>query len=126
MKNIVFAAVLLFFSLCPAQESATDPKAEVFVLNGSATYELHSELYTFVPDANGIKITKVEHKEDLDFGQLRKATDDGLYVMTFIETDELAFGRFDSIGNFKTLRYDPLIDTVLEKYFKRTQPGSKK
>ncbi|WP_029036194.1 hypothetical protein [Salinimicrobium xinjiangense] len=119
MKSIVIAAFFLLFGISNAQQATADPKAELYVLTGPETYELSEDIYTFTPELNNIKIKKLDNKEEVDFGTLRKTTDDGLFIMTSIASDEVSFGRFDSLGNFKTLRYDPTTDKVLEEHFKR-------
>lgn len=125
MKTIVIAAFFLLFGICSAQESQTE-KIEVYVLNASETYELDNQVFIFNPELNVIRIKKVENKKEIEFGKLQKTTEDGLYIMTSIHDEDVSFGRFDSIGNFKTNRYVPETDTLLKEYYKRTQKSSKK
>lgn len=121
MKSVIIALFFLFFGVCSAQEGTATSQSELYALDGPETYELDSQVFTFIPEPKSINIRKLENKKELDFGRLRRTTNDGLYIMTSIHYDEVSFGRFDSVGNFKTVRYDPEADIVLEEYYKRTK-----
>ena len=120
MKTLVLFAFIFVFSLGQAQDTtslADKTKTDLYELKKPAAYQLKNADFTFVPDATGIRIKKVENKQELDYGLLRRTTDDGLYIMTSNLSEEVSFGRFDSLGNFRTLRYDSKKDSVLEDLF---------
>lgn len=133
MKKILLVASLLIFGTGQAQEKPASEiisKTEESHLDKQATFSLNGQVYSFTPEVNTIRIKKLENKEELDFGQLRKTTDDGLYIMTSTMSEDVSFGRFDSLGNFRTMRYDQKTDSVLEEYYEKeklqTQLSSKK
>lgn len=133
MKKIFIAAVFLVCSLGQAQEAPateTSSKTELYEMERPETYSLNNQVFTFTPEGTSIKIKKLENKKEVDYGQLRKTTDDGLYIMTSNLSEDVSFGRFDTAGNFKTMRYDRKQDTVLEEVFQKrkeqTQLSSKK
>lgn len=119
MRTVLVAVFILFFGFSHAQQNAANSKTALYALNGPETYELNEQMFTFTPELNRIRIKKFENRDEVDFGQLRKTTDDGLYIMTSTLTEEVSFGRFDSLGNFRTLRYDPKADKVVEENYKR-------
>lgn len=88
-----------------------------FKLREPAGYILDKQEFTFSPEAGRIHIKQLQDEEEVDFGDLRRTTDDGLYIMTSTINNEVSFGRFDSIGNFRTLRYDKEKDSVIEEKF---------
>lgn len=120
MKTLVTLALVFVFSFGQAQDTAVRAeknRTDLYELKKPAVYKLKDQDFTFTPDATGIRIKKVENQKEVEFGQLRKTTDDGLYIMTSTLNDEVSFGRFDSMGNFRTLRYDSIKDSVLEDLF---------
>lgn len=88
-----------------------------FKLIEPTKYKLHDQQFTFTPEAGRIHIRTNQNSENIDFGDLRKTTDDGLYIMTSSINDNVSFGRFDSLGNFRTLRYDKVKDSVIEERY---------
>ena len=120
MKTLVLLAFSFIFSLGQAQDTpaqAEKIRTDLYELKQPVIYHLKDQDFNFVPDVNSIRIKKVENEQELDFGLLRRTTDDGLYIMTSNLSDEVSFGRFDSVGNFRTLRYDSVKDSVLEDLF---------
>ena len=120
MKTLVLLALILVFSFGQAQDTAVQKdrtRTDLYELKQPAIYQLKNQDFTFVPDVNSIRIKRVENEQEVDFGLLRRTTDDGLYIMTSGLNDEVSFGRFDSLGNFRTLRYDSVKDSVLEDLF---------
>lgn len=89
----------------------------VYNLQAPAVYLLEKSEFTFTPETNRIHIRKKQEDGEIDFGDLRQTTDDGLYIMTSTLSEDVSFGRFDSIGNFRTLRYDQANDTVIEERY---------
>ena len=129
MKTLVTLAFLFVFTFGQAQDTAIRAeknRTELYELKKPAVYKLKDQDFTFTPDATGIRIKKVENQNEVEFGQLRRTTDDGLYIMTSTLSDEVSFGRFDSLGNFRTLRYDSIKDSVLEDLFVVKVSGSMK
>lgn len=125
MKSLITLIFLLIFTSGIAQ--INEPKNEIdslnrkglpyFKLREPAGYILDKQEFTFSPEAGRIHIKKLQDEEEVDFGDLRRTTDDGLYIMTSTINNEVSFGRFDSIGNFRTLRYDKEKDSVIEEKF---------
>ncbi|MDX1601860.1 MAG: hypothetical protein R3209_02220 [Salinimicrobium sediminis] len=120
MKIVVTLALLFVFAFGKAQDTTTrvhHAGAELYELKKPAVYQLKDTDFTFRPENDVIRIKKLKNDEEMEFAQLRRTTDDGLYIMTSTLNDEVSFGRFDSLGNFRTLRYDITRDSVLEDLF---------
>lgn len=135
MKSVIF---FLSFLLCTAgfsqetgietsEDSLNQKGLPYFKLREPAGYTLEKQEFTFSPELNRIHITKLQDEKEVDFGDLRRTTDDGLYIMTSTINDEVSFGRFDSIGNFRTLRYDEEKDSVIEEHYRirRSKTGGR-
>ena len=129
MKHIIFLLAVLFFSSGFSQVTMTEKIKDslnqkglpFFKLREPAGYVLDKQEFTFSPELGRIHIKKLQDEKEVDFGDLRRTTDDGLYIMTSTLNEEVSFGRFDSLGNFRTLRYDKETDSVIEeKYIRRT------
>lgn len=126
MKSILFFLSFLFFTTGFSQEIGKETKEDslnqqglpYFKLREPAGYLLEKQEFTFTPELNRIYITRLQDEEEVDFGDLRRTTDDGLYIMTTTINDEVSFGRFDSIGNFRTLRYDKERDSIIEENYR--------
>lgn len=126
MRTIAILTFLFVFNFAQAQNTGAEKdttRSEHFQLKETTTYTFNNEDFTFTPDLDRIRIKKLQDQEEIELGQLRKTTDDGLYIMTSTLDEDVSFGRFDSIGNFRTLRYDREIDSVLEDYYKLKRPG---
>lgn len=128
MKILVFLISMLFcFSgFSQVQNPAEDDtlkqkKIDYFQLHEPAKYKLNKQEFTFTPEMNRIHIKTIQDEAEVDFGDLRRTTDDGLYIMTSSINDDVSFGRFDSIGNFRTLRYDRKKDSVIEDWYIKGQ-----
>lgn len=100
-----------------SKESLNQNNLPYFKLREPAGYTLDKQEFTFSPELNRIHIKKLEDEKEVDFGDLRRTTDDGLFIMTSASNKDVSFGRFDSIGNFRTLRYDRKNDTVIEEWY---------
>lgn len=85
-------------------------------------YKLNEQQFTFTPEMNLIHIKTSKDSGEIDYADLRRTTDDGLYIMTSTTSDQVSFGRFDSIGNFRTLRYDTEKDSVVEEWYMKEPP----
>lgn len=130
MKLIIFLLSVLFFTSGFAQ--VTEVKSETdslnqkglphFKLREPAGYILDKQEFTFSPEAGRIHIRKLQDEKEVDFGDLRRTTDDGLYIMTSTINEDVSFGRFDSLGNFRTLRYDKKTDSVIEEKYMLRRP----
>lgn len=125
MKSLITLIFLLIFTSGFAQineveeikDSLNREGLPYFKLREPAGYILDKQEFTFSPEADRIHIKKLQDEEEVDFGDLRRTTDDGLYTMTSTINNEVSFGRFDSIGNFRTLRYDKEKDSVIEEKY---------
>lgn len=134
--RILILLLFLTGSFLPgvAQVNDIDSKADSlnekdlphFKLREPAGYVLEKQEFTFTPELNRIHIQKLQNEEEVDFGDLRRTTDDGLYIMTSTINEDVSFGRFDSIGNFRTLRYDRKQDTVIEEIYMIRKPVENK
>ena len=126
MRTLVLLFCLLFCISGFSQKTENPEKASknqidqpYFKLIEPAKYKLHDQKFTFTPEAGRIHIRATQNSEEIDYGDLRRTTDDGLYIMTSSINDNVSFGRFDSLGNFRTLRYDKVKDSVIEdRYMK--------
>ena len=125
MKSLVLILSLLFFTsglsqVTPADEikDSLNPQGlPYFKLRKPAGYTLDKQEFTFSPEQGRIHIKRLQDEKEIDFGNLRRTTDDGLYIMTSTLNEEVSFGRFDSVGNFRTLRYDKEKDSVIEEKY---------
>ncbi len=125
MKTIVFLLSIMFCTAGFSQEtekqiikdSLNQQGLPYFKLLEPAGYTLDKQEFTFTPEIDRIRITQLQDENEIDFGNLRRTTDDGLYIMTTTMNDEVSFGRFDSIGNFRTLYYDKEKDSVIEEHY---------
>lgn len=124
MRSLVLLFCLFFcfsgFSQKTENREKTSEKQNdqpYFKLVEPAKYKLHDQQFTFTPEAGRIHIITTHNSEDIDYGDLRRTTDDGLYIMTSSINDNVSFGRFDSLGNFRTLRYDKVKDSVIEERY---------
>lgn len=125
MKSLVLILSILCFTsgfsqVTPADEikdSLNPQNLPYFKLREPVGYTLDKQEFTFSPEMGRIHIKKLQDDKEVDFGDLRRTTDDGLYIMTSTLNEEVSFGRFDSIGNFKTLRYDEEKDSVIEEKY---------
>lgn len=131
MKYFIFILSLLFFTTGFSQEISNEKQEDslnqqglpYFKLREPAGYTLEKQEFTFTPELNRIYITRLLDEEEVDFGDLRRTTADGLYIMTTTINDEVSFGRFDSIGNFRTLRYDKERDSIIEENYRIKRSG---
>lgn len=131
MKSLILVLSFLFFTTGSSQEISNERREDsvnqqglpYFKLREPAGYTLEKQEFTFTPELNRIHITRLLDEEEVDFGDLRRTTDDGLYIMTTTINDEVSFGRFDSIGNFRTLRYDKERDSIVEENYRIKRSG---
>lgn len=134
--KIIACMLIALFSFGPgmAQEdqveirkdSLNDHSLPYFKLREPAGYILEKQEFTFTPELGRIHIQKLQDDQQVDYGDLRRTTDDGLYIMTSTINEDVSFGRFDSIGNFRTLRYDRKKDSVIEETYLIQQAPEKK
>lgn len=124
MKTLILMFCLLFGISGFSQKkenagnaSENQNKQPYFKLSEPASYKLHDRQFTFTPEKGRIHIRTAQNFEDIDYGDLRRTTDDGLYIMTSTVDDNVSFGRFDSLGNFRSLRYDRVKDSVIEERY---------
>lgn len=121
---------LLIFSAGYAQDTTQtrEDEREVhkeqpeFELRDTTQFILEDQELTFTPNELGFSIMKSENGEEIEYGNLRRTTEDGLYILTSTEEDEASFGRFDETGNFRALRYDIETDSVVEENFTIQDP----
>ncbi|NJW53254.1 hypothetical protein [Salinimicrobium oceani] len=122
MRRIFIAVFFLVFTMSQAQETPAKEavaKTENYRLTKQESYNFNDQTFSFSPELNSIRVKKLVNNEEIDFGLLRRTTDDGLYIMTSTHTEDVSFGRFDSLGNFKTMRYDSRTDAVMEELYER-------
>ena len=103
-------------------DSLEQDKLTYYDLGEPTKYMLDKQQYTFTPESNRIHIKALKNSGQIDYADLRRTTDDGLYIMTSTMSDQVSFGRFDSIGNFRTLRYDSEKDSVVEEWYMKEPP----
>lgn len=86
-------------------------------------YTLDTQRYIFTPDENGgVNVQRVDSDGEIDFGNLRRTTADGYYMMITTPDEETSFGRFDREGNFRSYRYDRENDSIIEENFRIQDP----
>ena len=121
MKKFIFViAVVLSFSGFAQVNTSPDSIREMvpFELREPAGYLLDKQEFTFTPEVEEtILIKQIQDEQYVDYGKLRRTTPDGYYIMTTTIDDDVSFGRFDSMGNFRALRYDRERDSVIVDYF---------
>lgn len=131
MKKLTGILAFLFLATGYGQDTTqiTENNREVrseqpnWMETDSAFYLLDEKEFTFTPNELGFRITTLENGKQIHYGNLRRTTDDGFYIMTSTLNDNgAAFGRFDEVGNFRALRYDLEADTVVEENFTIQDP----
>lgn len=136
MKKLCYFLSLLFITAGYAQDTiqtGITGENDEMAMNSmeheipEPTWFLYEEQeYIFTPDELGYKIQRLENGNEIDFGTLRKTSNDGFYIMTSMENDESSFGRFNEEGDFRALRYDIENDTVKEENFINKGTGKMK
>jgi hypothetical protein len=131
MKNIIFILSFLLISTGYAQDrnnkqkDTLNPRNEpnFYEVMDTTSYTLDQQRYIFTPTENGVNVKRIDEEEgQIDLGDLRRTTTDGFYIMTSTPENQSSFGRFDSEGNFRSYRYDPKSDSVIEENFKIQDP----
>lgn len=133
MKNIIFIISFLFIAVGYGQERNNNNQNEnrndrkdrpnIYEIVDTTSYTLDQQRYIFTPTENGVNISRVDEEEgQIDLGDLRRTTTDGLYIMTSTPENQSSFGRFDREGNFRSYRYDPESDSVIEENFEIQNP----
>ena len=130
MKRLLIISFLFVFSLSfgqtpdttEANDSLNDRGMPYFKLLEPAGYVLDKQEFTFTPEKEVIHIKRLMDEKEVDYGKLRRTTPDGLYIMTTTINEDVSFGRFDSIGNFRTLRYNQKNDSVMEELYQMRKP----
>ena len=130
MKRILIILLMSVFSIGYAQtpkdnkvnDSLNEFGMPYFKLLEPAGYVLDKLEFTFTPEKEVIHIKKMQDEKEVDYGKLRRTTPDGLYIMTSTINEDVSFGRFDSIGNFKSLRYNRKTDSVMEELYQMRKP----
>lgn len=138
MKNAIIALSFLLIGNLYAQDTiqetdeqeiATEVKSSntsSFNLKEPTVYIYNNEELNFTPGEMEIFISKNINGTDSPFATLRLTTDDGFYVMTSPENDDVSYGRFDTEGNFRAMRYDIDADEFIEEIYMRGKPLSGK
>lgn len=106
----------------PRNRNIENNRPRYFEIRDTTTYTSNNREYTFTPDKKGIRITRKNRDGEIDFANLRRTTADGYYMMVTTPEKETFFGRFDRQGNFRSYRYDPGSDTVIEENFEIQNP----
>jgi hypothetical protein len=127
MRHVAVVLMMFVFSLGFGQisendkmnDSLNDHGMPYFKLLDPVGYLLDKQEFTFTPGKEVIFIKRLQDEQEVDYGKLRRTTPDGLYIMTTTINEEVSFGRFDSIGNFRTLRYNEETDSVMEELYRR-------
>lgn len=144
MKLITYLIAFLFFAVGFSQEADNNRKKERSNKNTERTmrnqerdiyrgslYELRDEekftsndqFYTFTRDDRGMNVTrKMQNGQEENFGRLRSTTTEGFYILRSTKDNTVSFGQFDHNGNFRTYRYDPATDTIVEQAFINSEP----
>lgn len=138
MKNAIIALSFLLIGNLYAQDTIQevgkeDITSEVkssntssFNLKEPTVYVYNNEELNFIPSEMEILITKNINGTDSPYATLRLTTDDGFYVLTSPENDDVSYGRFDTEGNFRAMRYDIDADEFIEEIYMRGKPLSGK
>lgn len=129
MRKLIGILAFLFLAAGYGQDTTqiTENNREIqveqpqWMVGDSAFYLLDEKEFTFTPNELGFRITTQEDGQHINYGTLRRSTDDGFYIMTS-DYNGAAFGRFDESGNFRALRYDLENDTVVEENFTIQDP----
>lgn len=120
--------ILLLLILCPVmgqeipltkaqKENGEAMQVKNLASDEAVSYSLDKEEFRFTPEENGYKITKMENGKEIDYGTLSQTTDDGYYIMTSEISEQVCYGRFDDLGNFRALTYDEKSDAIIEQNF---------
>lgn len=129
MKKLILAMCFLFAGFAFAQEAEQMEIETSEMANSEITqvaynlleptgYILNNQKFNFVPDVHGINVLKIENGEEIEYGTLRKSSEDGLYILTCTaDTDDVSFGRFDEDGNFHCNRFDMETETIVEENY---------
>ncbi|GHA31739.1 hypothetical protein GCM10007103_11730 [Salinimicrobium marinum] len=131
MKNIIFMLSFLLVSIGYAQDRNNNESEKqnyenepnYYEVVDTTSYTLDKQQYIFSPTENGVNVKRVDEEDgEIDLGDLRRTTTDGFYIMTSTPENQSSFGRFDSEGNFRSYRYDPESDSVIEENFEIQDP----
>ena len=131
MRNIIFILSFLFVCTGFAQDRNSKQKDTLkprnkpnyYEVMDTTSYTLDQQRYIFTPTENGVNVKRIDEEEgQIDLGDLRRTTTDGFYIMTSTPENQSSFGRFDKEGNFRSYRYDPESDTVIEENFEIQDP----
>lgn len=138
MKNAIVALSFFLIGNLYAQDTIQEieeqnitPKVNTssttaFNLKEPTIYNYNNEELHFTPQNMEILITRNVNGTDSPYATLRLITDDGFYIMTSPESNDVSYGRFDSQGNFKTLRFDSDEDVFTEEIYIIGKPISGK
>ena len=134
MKNIIFT--LLFLIACNgfSQERNTNSERDRnnradrsnLSLGDTIEYNFQDESYFFTPEAQDYIISRIRNNKEEKIGKLFNTTSDGYYIMTTTPAEPVSFGKFDEEGNFRSYRYDPETDSVIEENYEIRDPGERK
>ena len=136
MKNAIIALSFFLIGNLYAQDTIqeieeTEIPSEVnisptnsFKLKEPTAYSYNNEVLHFTPHGPEIHITRNENETESPFATLRIITEDGFYIMTSSNSDDVSYGRFDSQGNFTTMRYDSDKDEFIEEIYTMSKPIS--
>ena len=138
MKNAIVALSIFLIGNLYAQDTlkevegkeiSTEVKSSntsSFDLKEPTIYRYNNEDLHFIPGEMEILITKLVNNTDSPYATLRLTTDDGFYIMTSPESEDVSYGRFDMEGNFRSMRYDSDEDEFIEEIYMKGKPVSDK
>ena len=138
MKNAIIALSFFLIGNLYAQDTIqeieeTEIPSEVnistntsFNLKEPTVYIYNNEELNFTPAEIEILISKNINGINSPYATLRLTTDDGFYIMTSPENDDVSYGRFDAEGNFRAMRYDVDTDEFIEEIYMKGKPVSDK
>ena len=129
MKNIIVALSILWIGNLYGQDTIQEIDKEnitfevrsfntsSFILKEPTIYIYNNEELKFTPGEMEVLITKNISGKDSPFATLRLTTDDGFYIMTSPESEDVSYGRFDTEGNFRATRFDIDTDHFIEEIY---------
>lgn len=135
MKNLIYLLCFLFTGIGFAQQnqnrenqrSNKNTEKEMkqqkdrptwYEVRDTAEYVSNKEKYILIRDSGDIKV--FEQKPDgqqIEYGNLKRVTSQGFFVLTSPNSDDVAFGSFNDKGNLNIVRYDKENDTLVPQEF---------
>jgi hypothetical protein len=140
MKNLIIVLCFLFSGIGFAQQkqnkenqrnnkNTTQENKEQqdrpnwYEVRDTAEYVSNKEKYILIREGMDIKVfEKKPTGEQVEYGNLKRVSSQGFFVLTSPTSDEVAFGSFNEKGNLNIIRYDRTQDTLVPQEFISPDP----